>query len=105
LLLPPSMPLSSSTRPPRSPPPFPYTTLFRSLKGALGEEARALGFDVVAVTRPDAIGRAGDGLAQFLAAGHHGDMDWLAATAERRGRERNPLDSRPLPNSYARLFL
>jgi len=54
------------------------------LKGALGEEARALGFDVVAVTRPDAIGRAGDGLAQFLAAGHHGDMDWLAATAERR---------------------
>jgi epoxyqueuosine reductase len=29
-----------------------------------------------------------DALAQFLAAGHHGDMDWLAATAERRGDPR-----------------
>ena len=36
------------------------------------------------MTRPDAIGQAGDALATFLADGHHGDMDWLAATAERR---------------------
>jgi len=37
------------------------------------------------VTRPDAIAQRKDALAQFLAAGHHGDMDWLAATPERRG--------------------
>jgi epoxyqueuosine reductase len=55
-----------------------------ALKSALVDEARALGFDAVAVTRPDAIGHAGDALATFLADGHHGDMDWLAATAERR---------------------
>jgi epoxyqueuosine reductase len=40
------------------------------------------------VTRPDAIPRAKDALAQFLAAGQHGDMDWLATTAERRGDPR-----------------
>jgi epoxyqueuosine reductase len=40
------------------------------------------------VTRPDASGRAKEALAQFLAAGQHGDMDWLAATAERRGDPR-----------------
>jgi epoxyqueuosine reductase len=40
------------------------------------------------VTRPDAIGPAKDALAQFLAEGHHGDMDWLATTAERRGDPR-----------------
>jgi epoxyqueuosine reductase len=40
------------------------------------------------VTRPDAIGHAKDALAQFLAAGQHGDMDWLATTAERRGDPR-----------------
>jgi epoxyqueuosine reductase len=40
------------------------------------------------VTRPDAIAQRKDALAQFLAAGHHGDMDWLAATPERRGDPR-----------------
>ncbi len=40
------------------------------------------------MTRPDAIAQAKDGLAQFLAQGNHGDMDWLAATAERRGDPR-----------------
>jgi epoxyqueuosine reductase len=40
------------------------------------------------VTRPDAIPHAKDALAQFLAAGQHGDMDWLATTAERRGDPR-----------------
>ncbi|HEY4821239.1 MAG TPA: tRNA epoxyqueuosine(34) reductase QueG, partial [Xanthobacteraceae bacterium] len=59
-----------------------------ALKGALGAQARALGFDAVAVTRPDAIAQRKHSLAQFLAAGHHGDMDWLAATAERRGDPR-----------------
>jgi len=58
------------------------------LKTALAAQALALGFDAVAVTRPDAIGRAKDALARFLAQGQHGDMDWLAATAERRGDPR-----------------
>ena len=40
------------------------------------------------MTRPDAIGHAKDALARFLDEGHHGDMDWLAATAERRGDPR-----------------
>jgi epoxyqueuosine reductase len=58
------------------------------LKAALETQARALGFDAVAVTRPDAIPRAKAALARFLAEGQHGDMDWLAGTAERRGEPR-----------------
>jgi epoxyqueuosine reductase len=37
------------------------------------------------VTRPDAIALAGERLRQFLAEGAHGDMDWMATSAERRG--------------------
>ena len=55
-----------------------------ALKSALIGEARALGFDAVGVARPDAIPQAKDRLLQFLAEGAHGDMDWLASTAERR---------------------
>jgi epoxyqueuosine reductase len=40
------------------------------------------------VTRPDTIPHAKGALAQFLAEGQHGDMDWLATTAERRGEPR-----------------
>jgi epoxyqueuosine reductase len=40
------------------------------------------------VTRPDAIPRAADRLRQFLAAGAHGDMAWMAGNAERRGDPR-----------------
>jgi epoxyqueuosine reductase len=58
------------------------------LKTALAAQAHTLGFDAVAVSRPDAIGRAKDALARFLAEGQHGDLDWLAATAERRGDPR-----------------
>src|SRR5262245_11318718 len=58
------------------------------LKAALADEARALGFDALAITRPDAIPRAADALARFLAEGQHGDMAWLATTAERRGDPR-----------------
>jgi epoxyqueuosine reductase len=65
---------------------FPENTPYDpdALKRALVDQARAAGFDAIAVTRPDAIGAAGDALEQFLAAGQHGDMDWLAATAARR---------------------
>jgi epoxyqueuosine reductase len=59
-----------------------------ALKSALIEAARAQGFDVVGVTRPDAIPLARERLAQFLAERQHGDMDWMARTAERRGDPR-----------------
>jgi epoxyqueuosine reductase len=47
-------------------------------------EARLAGFDAVAVTRPDATPLAGDRLADFVAKGFHGSMDWLAETLARR---------------------
>jgi epoxyqueuosine reductase len=48
--------------------------------------ARTHGFDAFGVTRPDAI--AGARLRAFLAAGSHGDMDWMARNADRRGDPR-----------------
>ena len=36
------------------------------------------------MTRPDAIAQAKPYFERFIAEGQHGDMDWLAATAERR---------------------
>jgi len=46
------------------------------------------GFDAVGFA-PAALGaEARDGLARFLAGGHHGDMGWLAAKAERRSDPR-----------------
>jgi epoxyqueuosine reductase len=39
----------------------------------------------VGITRPDAIPQALERLQQFLASGAHGDMDWMATTAARRG--------------------
>jgi epoxyqueuosine reductase len=58
------------------------------LKSALEQTARAEGFDAIGVTRPDAIPQAQERLARFIAEGLHGDMDWIATTAERRGNPR-----------------
>ena len=55
-----------------------------SLKQALISQARALGFDCVGVTGPDAIAGAARHFQAFLDQGAHGDMDWLAAQPERR---------------------
>jgi epoxyqueuosine reductase len=46
--------------------------------------AAAEGFDAIGVARPDAIPLAAGRLRQFLAAGRHGTMDWLAGTEARR---------------------
>jgi epoxyqueuosine reductase len=54
------------------------------LKAALDREARALGFDCVGVTAPDAIAEIARHFHEFLAAGAHGDMDWLAREPKRR---------------------
>jgi epoxyqueuosine reductase len=58
------------------------------LKAALAREARTLGFDCVGVTDPDVLAEAGKHFRDFLAAGAHGDMDWLAARPERRADPR-----------------
>src|SRR5437763_15427479 len=54
------------------------------LKAALTREARALGFDCIGVTDPDAIALAGKHFREFLETGAHGEMDWLASHPERR---------------------
>jgi len=58
------------------------------LKAALAKEARALGFDCIGVTAPDATAEAARYFREFLDAGAHGEMEWLAANAERRADPR-----------------
>ncbi len=55
-----------------------------TLKQRIVTEAKALGFDAVRFASADAAEGAGEGLDMFLAEGRHGDMAWLATTAERR---------------------
>jgi epoxyqueuosine reductase len=54
------------------------------LKESLMREARTLGFDCVGVTDPHSITLAGKHFREFIAAGAHGNMDWLASHPERR---------------------
>ena len=60
----------------------------KDLKEKLAHQARALGFDCIGVTDPGAIAEAGRHFREFLDAGAHGDMDWLAANPERRADPR-----------------
>ncbi|KCZ65751.1 hypothetical protein L53_00145 [Hyphomonas sp. L-53-1-40] len=46
--------------------------------------ARSLGFDGVAIARADEAWVAGERLEAFVEAGHHGSMDWMETTLERR---------------------
>ena len=55
-----------------------------TVRSALAEQARALGFDSVGITGPDAIAQAARHFRDFIDAGSHGDMDWLADRPERR---------------------
>ncbi len=86
--------------------------MVKNLKDALTREALTLGFDCVGVTDPDSIAQAARHFRDFIDAGSHGDMDWLADRPERRagprglwpdvrsvimlgvnyGPDRNPLD-------------
>ena len=54
------------------------------LRALIDAEAHRAGFDAVAVTTPDAIPLAPARLAEFVADGFHGSMDWIAETLERR---------------------
>jgi epoxyqueuosine reductase len=58
------------------------------LKQGLAREAHALGFDCIGVSDPDAIADAARHFREFLDAGAHGDMAWLAANPERRADPR-----------------
>ena len=53
-------------------------------RSAIGERARALGFDAVGFAKPDLPGRVEAGYRAFVDLGRHGDMDWLETTFDRR---------------------
>jgi epoxyqueuosine reductase len=54
------------------------------LRERLAEQAKALGFAAIGVARADAAPAAGGRLREWLASGAHGDMIWMAETADRR---------------------
>jgi epoxyqueuosine reductase len=58
------------------------------LKRALADKAKALGFDLCRIARPDAIPEAPTRLRAFIEAGWAGDMDWLASSEPRRADPR-----------------
>ncbi|MDR9811987.1 tRNA epoxyqueuosine(34) reductase QueG [Rhizobium hidalgonense] len=51
-------------------------------------ESAAKGFDLCRITRPDAIPEAKQRLGEFIDAGRHGTMEWMAETRDRRGDPR-----------------
>lgn len=57
-------------------------------RAAIRAEALAAGFDAVGFAAPELGARAQQGLSAFLDQGWHGDMDWFAAKAHRRGDPR-----------------
>ena len=59
--------------------------LTESAREAIRERASAAGFDSVGFARAQLPAHAPEGLAAYLARGHHGDMAWMENTAERRG--------------------
>src|SRR3954451_191060 len=59
-------------------------TSCQKLKRAIAERADQLGFDLVRITVPEDFPQPGPRLESWLAEGHHGTMDWMAANAERR---------------------
>ncbi len=72
------------------------------LKSLISREASAAGFDAVRVASPKAIGEAGRQLDQFIEAGRHGDMDWMARHVDRR---RSPIALWPEVRSVIMLGL
>ena len=72
------MPTSSDKRPRATLPPS------DDVAAEIRERALALGFDAVGFARAEVAPQARAEFLAFLAAGCHGDMDWLARHAERR---------------------
>ena len=55
----------------------------------LDEAARKAGFDAIGVAAPDGVAELSERLAEFVARGRHGTMEWMAETAARRGSPRS----------------
>jgi epoxyqueuosine reductase len=55
------------------------------IRQQIRDKALSLGFDAVGFARAELGAEAKDRLAAFVAEGLHGDMGWMADTAERRG--------------------
>ena len=64
------------------------TTSTSDLRESIRHRAAELGFNVCRFTGVEAPWRATGRLQAFLEAGHHGEMAWMADTAERRGHPR-----------------
>ena len=78
-----------------------FPPMTETLKDLVLAEARAAGFDAARVTTPVAIGAAvAERLSDFLEEGRHGDMEWMATTAERR---QHPLSMWPQTRSIVML--
>ncbi|RMC32891.1 tRNA epoxyqueuosine(34) reductase QueG [Paracoccus alkanivorans] len=56
-----------------------------TIRNALAAEAEAIGFARMRVTSPGAVPRIAERLRAFLAAGRHGQMDWMAERTHWRG--------------------
>jgi epoxyqueuosine reductase len=59
-----------------------------NLSAFVKAESAAHGFDLCRITRADAIPEAGQRLGEFIDAGRHGTMEWMAETRDRRGDPR-----------------
>jgi epoxyqueuosine reductase len=58
------------------------------VREAIRDQALAAGFDAVGFAAAHLDDEARDGLREFIARGYHGDMGWLAGTAQRRADPR-----------------
>ena len=65
-------------------PPDPRS-ISAKMKGLLQAQALAEGFSGIGICRPDAVPEAASRLRQYLAAGRHGQMDWMAEREGWRG--------------------
>ncbi len=59
-----------------------------TLRAALAARAKKLGFSAFGITSPAAVPELGQRLREWLAAGEHGDMIWMAQEPERRASPR-----------------
>ena len=59
------------------------------LRDFLDREARAAGFDAIAVTRAEAAPVTSERLATFVSLGRHGTMEWMADRSGARARFHN----------------
>lgn len=65
----------------------------KKLREEVQARARALGFDAFGIASVDAAREAPARLGAFLQKGRHGDMEWMAETAQRRADPRRLMDS------------